>query len=98
MNITILGAGAMGSLFSGYLSKGNNVSVIDVNGNTVKAINEEGVRIREKDGSIGTYHPAAYTDSSTLGVQDLIIVFVKSMFTISALESNKGLIVRIHTS
>ena len=92
MNITILGAGAMGSLFSGYLSKGNNVSVIDVNGNTVKAINEEGVRIREKDGSVGTYHPASYTDSFSLGAQDLIIVFVKSMFTVSALEANKGLI------
>ena len=82
----------MGSLFSGYLSKGNNVSVIDVNGNTVKAINEEGVRIREKDGSVGTYHPASYTDSFSLGAQDLIIVFVKSMFTVSALEANKGLI------
>ena len=92
MNITVLGAGAMGSLFSGYLSKGNNVSVIDVNGNTVKAINEEGVRIREKDGSVGTYHPASCTDSSSLSVQDLIIVFVKSMFTVSALEANKGLI------
>ena len=92
MNITVLGAGAMGSLFSGYLSKGNNVSVIDVNGNTVKAINEEGVRIREKDGSVGTYHPASYTDSFSLGAQDLIIVFVKSMFTVSALEANKGLI------
>ena len=66
MNITILGAGAMGSLFSGYLSRSNNVSVIDVNGNTVKAINEEGVRIREKDGSVGTYHPASCTDSSSL--------------------------------
>ena len=92
MNITVLGAGAMGSLFSGYLSRSNNVSVIDVNGNTVKAINEEGVRIREKDGSVGTYHPASCTDSSSLSVQDLIIVFVKSMFTVSALEANKGLI------
>ena len=92
MNITILGAGAMGALFSGYLSTGNNVSVIDVNRTVVDAINEDGVRIREKDGSVGHYAPKAYADSSELGIQDLIIIFVKSMFTVSALESNKALI------
>ena len=92
MNITILGAGAMGALFSGYLSKHNNVSVVDVSKDVVDAINESGVRIREKDGSVGIYHPKAYVDSSSLGFQDLIIVFVKSMYTAAALDANKHLI------
>ena len=39
MKITVLGAGAMGSLFSGYLSLNNEVTVVDVNQAMVDAIN-----------------------------------------------------------
>jgi N-acetylglucosaminyldiphosphoundecaprenol N-acetyl-beta-D-mannosaminyltransferase len=39
MRITVLGAGAMGSLFSGYLSLNNEVTVVDVNQAMVDAIN-----------------------------------------------------------
>ena len=92
MKIAVLGAGAMGSLFSGYLSRHNDVSVIDVNPTMVEAINKNGVRIREKDGSTTLGHPKAYVNASELGTQDLVIVFVKAMFTISALEGNKNLI------
>jgi 2-dehydropantoate 2-reductase len=92
VKIAVLGAGAMGSLFSGYLSRHNDVSVIDVNPAMVEAINKNGVRIREKDGSTTLGHPKAYVNSSELGAQDLVIVFVKAMFTISALEGNKNLI------
>lgn len=92
MRITVLGAGAMGSLFGGYLSRKNEVTLVDVNETTVNAITKDGVRIREKDGSITQVKPKAVTDSSSMKVQDLVIVFVKSMFTISALEKNKNLI------
>lgn len=92
MRIAVIGAGAMGALFSGYLSEKNEVVVVDVSSTIIDAINKEGVKIREKDGSISTYKPNAVTDSSQYGPQDLIIVFVKSMFTISALENNRNLI------
>ncbi len=92
MKIAVLGAGAMGSLFSGYLSRHNDVSVIDVNPVMVESINKNGVRIKEKDGSTTLGHPKAYVNASELGEQDLVIVFVKAMFTISALEGNKNLI------
>lgn len=92
MKITVLGAGAMGSLFSGYLSRKNDVTVVDVNEVTVNAINANGVIIKEKDGSITNCHPKAVRESRGIGYQDLIIVFVKSMFTISALEGNRNLI------
>lgn len=92
MRITVLGAGAMGSLFSGYLSKENEVTVIDVSDRTVEAINKDGVRIKEKDGCVSTFHPRALTDSTGIPEQELVIVFVKAMFTLSALESNKHLI------
>jgi 2-dehydropantoate 2-reductase len=92
MRIAILGSGAMGALFGGYLSKKNDVTVIDVSQPIVDAINEHGVRIREKDGSVVVYHPKATTDASSEKPVDLIIVFVKSMSTISALRSNIHLI------
>lgn len=92
MKITVLGAGAMGSLFSGYLSRKNDVTVVDVSEAMVRAISTSGVRIREKDGSITTGNPHAVTDSNGIGHQDLVVVFVKSMFTISALENNRNLI------
>jgi len=92
MKITVLGAGAMGSLFGGYLSENNEVTVLDVSVPIVEAINKHGVIIKEKDGSISTYYPRATDDASSIGTQDLIIVFVKSMFTVDALERNINLI------
>ena len=92
MRIAVLGAGAMGSLFGGYLSKENYVTLVDLSKTTVDAINSNGVRIREKDGSITICRPKAVTDSTSLGKQDLVIVFVKSMYTVSALETNENLI------
>ncbi len=92
LKITVLGAGAMGSLFSGYLSRNNDVTVVDVSEITVDVINDKGINIKEKDGSILNCHPKAVVSSKGIGHQDLVIVFVKSMFTISALEGNRNLI------
>ena len=90
MKITVLGSGAMGSLFGGYLSKHNDVWMVDVDAKRVQAIKEHGVKIAEKDGE-NVYTPNAVTDTSQLGEMDLIIVFVKSMFTIDALTKNRHL-------
>ena len=92
MKIAVLGAGAMGSLFGGYLSKENTVTVVDLYQPIVDSINSNGVRIKEKDGSVTVRNPRATSNASSLGVQDLVIVFVKSMFTVSALETNRNLI------
>lgn len=92
MKITVLGAGAMGSLFSGYLSRKNDVTVVDVSDVMVNAIKEGGVRIKEKDGSVSDFHPNAVKDTGSIGFQDLVIVFVKSMFTIAALENNRNIL------
>ena len=82
----------MGALFSGYLSRENEVTVVDVSETAVNAINSDGVRIKEKSGIILVRNPNAVIDSKALSHQDLVIVFVKSMFTINALESNRNLI------
>ncbi len=92
MNITVLGAGAMGSLFGGYLSRHNKVWLVDVDAARVQRIAENGVRIRETDGSDTLEHPSAVSDTRGLPPMDLVIVFVKAMFTVSALETNRHLI------
>ncbi|MCR5760533.1 MAG: 2-dehydropantoate 2-reductase [Sphaerochaetaceae bacterium] len=92
MRITVLGAGAMGSLFSGYLSRCNDVSVVDVNPVTIETINRDGVTINEKDGSSSVYRPMALSNTKGMPKQDLVVLFVKSMFSVSALESNKNII------
>ena len=82
----------MGSLFSGYLTRNNDVTVVDVSDAAVNAINANGVNIKEKDGTVLNCRPKAVKSSIGIGYQDLVIVFVKSMFTISALEGNRNLI------
>lgn len=92
MNIVVLGAGAMGSLFGGYLSRENNVTLIDINKELVETINEKGIEIREPNGTSNICHPHAVTDSRGMEKQDLVIIFVKAMYTSSVLESNYNII------
>lgn len=92
MKIVVLGAGAMGSLIGGYLSRHNDVWLVDINKQIVDTINTNGITVREKDGTENVFHPNACVDCSSIGQADLVIVFVKSMFTVSALETNKSII------
>lgn len=92
MNIAILGAGAMGMLFGGYLSQKNAVWLVDSNKERVDKINSEGVLIREKSGEDHLFRPMAVVETKELPKMDLLIVFVKSMFTLNALSENRNLI------
>lgn len=92
MKISIIGPGAMGLLFGAYLSQENEVSLIGSNPENMAAINAEGVRIQETDGSEQIYHPYACTDSSELGPADLVILFVKAGATEAALQAHRHLI------
>ena len=92
MKIAVLGAGAMGMLFGGYLSRKNQVYLVEVNEDRVRFINEHGLKVREKDGTDGQFFPQAVSKTDDLGPMDLVIVFVKAMFTIDALNGNRGLI------
>ena len=91
MRIAVLGAGAMGALFGGYLSRGNDVLLVDVNQALVEKINRDGVRIEEPDGTVQICRPHALTDTAGQAPVDLMIVFVKSMYSRSALENNRHL-------
>ncbi len=91
MKIAVLGAGAMGSLFGGYLSQQNEVWLVDINQDRVNSIVQNGVIILEGD-ERKVFHPHAVTDTENLEVMDLIIVFVKAMHSRDALQQNKHLI------
>ena len=92
MRIAVLGAGAMGSLYGGYLSRKHDVILVDVNQAVIDAINVNGVTIHEPDGSVTVCHPLGAVSTAGMAPVDLIIVFVKAMFSKSALSNNRGLI------
>ncbi len=92
MRIAVLGAGAMGALYGGYLSKNNDVMLIDVYQALTEKISSDGLIIHEPDHTKNTYHPAAFSDTTGEAAVDLMIVFVKAMYSESALEANRHLI------
>lgn len=91
MKIAVIGAGAMGSIYGGHLSLNNEVYLVDTNPEVVKLVNEKGVTL-EENGEDHSYFPKAVTDTSHLPEMDLVILFVKALFSRSALNGNKNLI------
>lgn len=92
MKIVVIGAGAMGCLYGGYLSKNNEVIMLDSYEPQVTAIREHGITIVEPDGTEQVFsNVTAYKSGEYNEVADLVIVFVKSTFSETALEANKGL-------
>lgn len=91
MRIAVIGAGAMGSIYGGHLSLHNEVYLVDTNQAIVDHINRNGVILQENGQDI-VYYPAAVTSTEELEPMDLIILFVKSLFSHTALAGNKALI------
>lgn len=89
MKIAILGGGgAMGGLFGGYLARaGNAVTLIDVARPAIDAINKDGLRIEEKDGSSAVIAVHATHDAASVGPVDLIVNFVKCYHTEVAIRA-----------
>ena len=87
MNITVIGAGAMGSLFGALLAEaGNMVTLLDIHREHVDAVNANGLSI-EKAGDRRIVAIQATTDPGRIGPTDLSIVFVKSTHTAAAAET-----------
>lgn len=91
MKIAVLGAGAMGSIYGGHLSLHNDVFMIDKKQELVEKINADGLKILENDEDT-MYYPKAMLDSKGIGEVDLVILFVKSLFSKAALEENRHII------
>ena len=91
MKIGILGAGAMGILYGGLLSKqGNNVKFIVKNETKKKIINEKGIRVNIDNESF-IVNPRAILAREVTEF-NLIIIFTKTNDTTNALNSIKQII------
>ncbi|NTW05297.1 MAG: 2-dehydropantoate 2-reductase [Peptococcaceae bacterium] len=92
MNIAILGAGAIGSFIGARLSVGlNNVTLINRWAEHIDNINNYGLKIDQ--GNNTTFVKIkGVTSSETLGIQDLVIVMVKSYQTEEAVANIKNLL------
>ncbi len=91
MRIAVIGAGAMGSIYGGRLSLHNDVFLIDTNQAVVDQINNQGLKIQENGEDI-TFHPTALTSTQGQKPMDLVILFVKALFSKAALAANQGII------
>lgn len=81
----------MGSIYGGHLSLRNEVYLVDTNQAIVDHINSEGLKVRE-DGEDVVYHPVAVTSTEGVEPADLVILFVKALYSRAALSSNSGII------
>lgn len=91
MKITVIGAGAMGTLFTGLLSKGgNDVFLLTGNKKTEKILKKNGIKI---SGITKIIIPSSKlkitTDPAEICRPDLVIILVKSGDTISTVPSIK---------
>jgi 2-dehydropantoate 2-reductase len=91
VKIAIIGAGAMGCLYGAYLSAKNEVIMIDSFEPQVEAINANGLTMLE-NGVERNYPLKAVPGGTDIGTVDLVIVFVKSIYTLEAVENNQSLI------
>lgn len=88
MKISIIGAGAMGSLYGGKLSlTGNEVVLYDINKAHVDMVNSHGLVIEESaTGDKVTTHPKGSFNPQDVSGSDLMIIFVKSTATDAVAE------------
>lgn len=87
MNIVVIGAGAMGSLFGALLTEaGEQVTLLDIRQDHVDAVNAGGLVIEEAP-SRRIVHIQAITDPDRIATVDLCIVFVKSGHTAAAAQT-----------
>lgn len=84
MNIAIIGSGAMGSLFGGFLEKTTTPTLYDLNTRHIQAIQENGLIMQFPDSTRAV--PVRATDQAeSIGAMDAVILFVKHPFTEQAL-------------
>ncbi|MCS3399731.1 2-dehydropantoate 2-reductase [Burkholderia thailandensis] len=96
MKIAMLGAGAMGSLFGGWLAEGgHDVTLVDVNAAHVDAIARDGLRLDTDRGERRVARLAALRPDGVAALAgappDLVIVFTKTLHTRAALAGARAL-------
>ena len=90
MRVTIVGCGAVGSLFAANLAQLDDVEVwaFDLDREHVAAMNEHGLRLSGAGEIVGKL--SATTDAAELPPSDFGIVATKCMHTAAAIEATAG--------
>jgi len=92
MKIAVIGAGAMGSMHGGYLSKtGEEVWLIDQWEDHVQAINQNGLILYDQ-GVEENIKLNATTNPGDVGIADVVLFFVKSYDTADAVRSASSVV------
>ncbi|MEG0392597.1 MAG: 2-dehydropantoate 2-reductase N-terminal domain-containing protein [Anaerovoracaceae bacterium] len=93
MKIAIIGAGAMGCLYGSKLSQieTNEVYLLDKAKPIIDQINAEGISLQEEGGTFSYRKVKGKLTAEEVGPVDLVIIFVKSMFTREAIRENPAL-------
>ena len=88
MKVAVIGAGAMGSVIGGRLAKdGHDVTLIDVWKEAIGSINTYGLKIEDKVAGIDTIKVRATDQPASVGVAELVLVFVKCYHTEAAVRN-----------
>jgi 2-dehydropantoate 2-reductase len=88
MKTVIVGAGAMGCLFAGMLSKaGLEVWLLDKNAERVEEVIDRGLLIEQADGKWHTPFDTITSNPETIGTADIVIIFVKAYDTGRAVKA-----------
>jgi 2-dehydropantoate 2-reductase len=92
LKIAVIGAGAMGSLFAGYLAKSNlDVWAYDIWKEHIDAIQNGGLRMTRRQ-KAQQVRLKATSDPSEPGQADLVLIFVKYGHTRKALQNSLPMI------
>lgn len=93
MKITIVGAGAMGSMFGGLLAESSNdVTLVDVNDAHISAIRANGLRLATDSGDRQIKSLKICRPEEAVDLPDLLVVFTKTLHTRAALSGVRHLI------
>ena len=93
MDIAIVGAGVLGSIFGGlFLQKGFNVTLIEVLKERVRLIEKEGLWLQWPDGERTHSKIAITANVAEVGQKDVVMIAVKGYHTRSAIESARPMI------
>ncbi len=88
MDIAIVGAGVLGSIFGGlFLEKGFSVTLIEVLQERVRLIDKEGLWLQWPDGERTHMRISITSNVEAVGAKDVVMIAVKGYHTRSAIES-----------
>jgi 2-dehydropantoate 2-reductase len=88
MRITILGAGAMGSLFGGLLAEhGHDVELLDVNPNHIEQVRNHGLTLETEGKGTRVIRLPISRPEAVVRRPDWLILFTKTMHTQGAMEA-----------